>query len=169
MEVEDIPDTLSSFTLFGDLSRPALEAMAHAFEEEWFGEGQRIIREGFTGTGFYVILDGQASVQIDGAERAKLGRGDFFGELSILLDEPPSADIVALGPLRCLVLPRSQLTPLSVPTNPGLRGVPLRTRLGSVPARHVVRDAHCALASTRRLSPRSPPPRMCAEPSPCPT
>jgi CRP/FNR family transcriptional regulator, cyclic AMP receptor protein len=112
MELDDVVDTLSSFTLFGDLSRPELEAMAHTFDEEWFGEGQRIIREGFTGTGFYVILDGQASVQIDGEERAKLGRGDFFGELSILLDESPSADIVALGPLRCLVLPRSQLIDL---------------------------------------------------------
>jgi CRP-like cAMP-binding protein len=116
MELDDVVETLSSFTLFGDLSRPELEAMAHTFDEEWFGEGQRIIREGFTGTGFYVILDGQASVQIGGEERVKLGRGDFFGELSILLDEPPSADIVSLGSLRCLVLPRSQLTDLLTST-----------------------------------------------------
>jgi CRP-like cAMP-binding protein len=114
MEVDDVVDTLSSFTLFGDLSRPELEAMAHTFEEEWFAEGQRIVREGFSGTGFYVILDGEASVQISGEERAKLARGDFFGEISILLDEPPSADVVALGALRCLVLPRSQLADLLV-------------------------------------------------------
>jgi CRP/FNR family transcriptional regulator, cyclic AMP receptor protein len=67
------------------------------------------LRQGFSGSGFYVILEGEAAIRIDGEQRAKLSRGDFFGELSILLDEPPSADVVALMPLRCLVLPRSEL------------------------------------------------------------
>lgn len=67
------------------------------------------MRQGFSGSGFYVILEGEAEIRIDGERRAKLGRGDFFGELSILLGAPPSADVVALMPLRCLVLPRSEL------------------------------------------------------------
>src|SRR5437870_631010 len=100
----DIVDTLAGLTLFGDLSRPQLEAVAHTFDEQWFGEGQRILRQGFTGTGLYVILEGQASVRIDGVDRATLGKGDFFGDISILLGEPPVADVVALQPLRCLVL-----------------------------------------------------------------
>jgi CRP-like cAMP-binding protein len=33
-----------------------------------------------------------------------LGRGEFFGEVSVLLGEVPTADVVALRPLRCLVL-----------------------------------------------------------------
>jgi CRP-like cAMP-binding protein len=106
---DELADVLAGFTLFGDLSRPQLEAITHTFDEEWFGEGQRILRQGFSGTGFYVILDGDAAVRIDGEDRAKLSRGDFFGELSILLNEPPSADVVALTPLRCLVLPRTEL------------------------------------------------------------
>ncbi len=109
MNGDELADVQAGFTLFGDLSRPQLEAVAHTFDEEWFGEGQRILRQGFSGTGFYVILDGDAAVRIDGQDRAKLSRGDFFGELSILLDEPPSADVVALTPLRCLVLPRTEL------------------------------------------------------------
>ena len=109
MNGDELADVLAAFTLFGDLSRPQLEAITHTFDEEWFGEGQRILRQGFSGTGFYVILDGDAAVRIDGEDRAKLSRGDFFGELSILLNEPPSADVVALTPLRCLVLPRSEL------------------------------------------------------------
>ena len=100
----DIVDLLASLTLFGDLNRPQLEAVAHTFEEEWFSEGQRILRQGFTGTGFYVILEGEAAVRIDGVQRATLGKGDFFGDISILLGEPPVADVVALRPLRCLVL-----------------------------------------------------------------
>lgn len=106
---DEVVDALAGFSLFADLSRAELEAIAHTFEEEWFTEGQRIIRQGYSGTGFYVILDGEAEVRIDGESRAKISRGDFFGELSIMLDEPPVADIVALTPLRCMVLPRSQL------------------------------------------------------------
>jgi CRP-like cAMP-binding protein len=108
LDISDIIESLAGFSLFADLSRPELEAVAHTFDEEWFGEGQRILRQGFTGSGFYVILE-DASVRIDGQERAKLSRGDFFGEMSILLDEPPTADIVATTPLRCLVLARSDL------------------------------------------------------------
>jgi CRP-like cAMP-binding protein len=100
----EIVDQLASMTLFGDLNRAQLEAVAHTFDEEWFSDGQRILRQGFTGTGFYVILEGEAAVRIDGVDRATLGKGDFFGDISILLGQPPVADIVALRPLRCLVL-----------------------------------------------------------------
>jgi CRP-like cAMP-binding protein len=101
---QEIVDALSGLALFADLSRPQLEAVAHTFSEEWYPEGQRILRQGFTGTGFYVILDGEVAVRVDGQQRAVLGRGDFFGEVSVLLGEPPVADVVALRPLRCLHL-----------------------------------------------------------------
>ncbi len=117
-EDDDIVDTLASLALFSDLSRPQLEAVMHSMDEERFSQGARILRQGFTGTGFYLILDGQAVVRIDGQDRATLARGDFFGEISILLDEPPVADVVASTPLHCLVLPRAQLTPwlMSMPS-----------------------------------------------------
>ena len=102
-------EALASFTLFSDLSRPELQAVCHTFDEESFAEGQRILRQGFGGTGFYVIMQGEAAVVIDGQERVRLARGDFFGEISILLDEPPNADVIALDELTCLVLPRDDL------------------------------------------------------------
>lgn len=103
-EQDDILESLASLALFADLSRPQLEAAAHTFEEVWFTEGQRILRQGFTGSNFYVILEGEAAVRIDGQTRATLSRGDFFGEISVLLDDPPIADVVALRPLRCVAL-----------------------------------------------------------------
>jgi CRP-like cAMP-binding protein len=101
---EEIADTLASFALFADLNGPQLQAVAHQFEEAWFPEGERILRQGLTGSGFFVIVDGLCSIRIDGEERAQLGRGDYFGEVSILLGEPPVADVVALSPVRCIVL-----------------------------------------------------------------
>ncbi|HSG85050.1 MAG TPA: cyclic nucleotide-binding domain-containing protein [Candidatus Limnocylindrales bacterium] len=102
---EEIVDRIAGFALFADLTTPQLDSVASLFEEAWYPEGERILRQGFSGGGFYVILDGDCSIRVDGEERATLGRGDFFGEVSILLGEPPIADVVALGPVRVLVLP----------------------------------------------------------------
>ncbi len=101
---EEIADELAGFALFADLSTPQLLGVAHAFEEAWFQDGERVLRQGMTGGGLYLILDGQASIRVDGAERAKLSRGEFFGEVSIFLGEPPVADVVAIGTLRCIVM-----------------------------------------------------------------
>jgi CRP-like cAMP-binding protein len=46
---------------------------------------------------------------VGGTPRTKLARGDFFGEVSILLGEPPTADVVAITPLRCAVLPGGEI------------------------------------------------------------
>jgi CRP/FNR family transcriptional regulator, cyclic AMP receptor protein len=102
-------DALARLSLFADLTHPQLEALAHSFGEEVFAEGQRVIRQDVTGGGFYVILDGEAKVVIDGQERARLSRGDFFGELSLLTDEPPAADVIATSLLRCLIIPDHEL------------------------------------------------------------
>jgi CRP-like cAMP-binding protein len=105
----DLVDVLASFALFADLTTPELESVVQTFDEAWFKEGERILRQGLSGSGFYVILDGTASIRVDGKERSTLRPGDYFGEISCLLGEPPVADIVADRPLRCLVLPGDQL------------------------------------------------------------
>ncbi len=102
-------EALARLSLFADVTHPQLEALAHSFAEEVFAEGQRVMRQDVTGGGSYVILDGEAKVVIDGQDRAHLSRGDFFGEISILTDEPPSADVIAASVLRCLLIPDNEL------------------------------------------------------------
>jgi CRP-like cAMP-binding protein len=104
-----VADTLAQLALFADLTPSQLEAIAHTHEEDVFAPGERVLRRGISGGNFFVILEGEASVEIDGEQRARLGRGDFFGEVSALTDEAPSADVVAVGILRCLVIPGPQL------------------------------------------------------------
>ncbi len=101
---DEIVESIAGMTLFADLSAPQLQGVAGRMEEAFFAEGERVLRQGLTGSGFYVILDGEVGVVIDGEQRSTLGRGEFFGEISILLQAPPVADIVALRPMRCLVL-----------------------------------------------------------------
>ncbi|MGH2454159.1 MAG: Crp/Fnr family transcriptional regulator [bacterium] len=103
-ERSEITDTMAGLALFADLNRAQLEGVAHVFEEQWFEEGERILRQGLGGSALYVILDGEATVTINGVPTAGLGRGDFFGEISVLLNDPPSADVVAVRPVHCAVL-----------------------------------------------------------------
>ena len=102
---DEIADAIAGMAIFVDLARPQLMGVASRFEEAFFPKDARILRQGLTGSGFYVILDGEADVVADGQKLATLARGDFFGEVSILLGEAPGADIVASRPLRTLVLP----------------------------------------------------------------
>jgi CRP-like cAMP-binding protein len=104
-------ERLAQLTLFADLKWPELEAVSHTFEEEVFAAGQRVLRQGISGSAFYVILEGEAAILIDGTERARLGRGDFFGEVTALLGGVPIADVRADTLLRCLALPGTQLAP----------------------------------------------------------
>jgi CRP-like cAMP-binding protein len=100
----DLRDELAHLALFADLDGPQLEGVAHIFEEVLYPAATRIVRQGFAGSGFYVILGGEVSVIVNGETRARLVRGDFFGEAAVLLGESPIADVVAQGPLRALHL-----------------------------------------------------------------
>jgi len=104
MNQQEILDALAGLALFSDLERPQLQAVAHTMTEESFPPGQRILRQGFSGAGFFIILDGDVVVRVDGDDVARLGKGDFFGEISLLLGEPPIADVVATGPVHVLQL-----------------------------------------------------------------
>ena len=107
------PDSLARLALFADLRGPQLEEVAAALEEQRHPRGARLIREGLSGSGFYVILEGDVSIRIRGADRARLAAGDFFGEMSILIGEPASADVVVVSDeLRCAVLAEPELRPL---------------------------------------------------------
>ena len=104
-----VADTLSQLALFADLTPSQLQAIAHTHEEDVFAARERVLRRGLSGGNFYVILEGEAVVEDRGQEVARLGRGEFFGELSALTGEPPAADVVAATTLRCLVIPAAQL------------------------------------------------------------
>ena len=99
-----LTDTLAGLSLFADVGAAELNSIAHVMDERRFGDGERILRQGITGSAFYVILEGDATIRVNGKDFGTLGRGDFFGEISILLGEPPVADIVSRRDLRCAII-----------------------------------------------------------------
>ena len=65
-----------------------------------------MIRQGELGADAFVILSGYARVVRDGREVARLGAGQFFGEVAMLDGRPRTADVVAESRLRCIALSR---------------------------------------------------------------
>jgi signal-transduction protein with cAMP-binding, CBS, and nucleotidyltransferase domain len=71
MEVrDDVVNTIAAFSLFADLTGPQLEEVAHLFDESFFGQGERILRQGVSGSGFYIILEGAAGIRVDNVDRS---------------------------------------------------------------------------------------------------
>lgn len=102
-------ELLTGLSLFADLTAPEIEAAAHALEEQTFSAGERVLRQGFSGTGFYIVVEGELDVRINGEDRGRLTRGEYFGEISALLSEPPTGDVIARTECRCLSLPAAEL------------------------------------------------------------
>lgn len=90
--------------LFSGLRDKQLRRIAAGGRQRAYKEGQAIVSEGEAGVGFYLIMDGAVEVRRAGKVLAKLGAGNFFGEMSLLDRNPRSSDVVAVSPTTCLVL-----------------------------------------------------------------
>ena len=94
-------ELLQRVPLFSDLDRRELEGVASSMKERTFNPGDTIAEEGKGGVGFFVIESGAASVSVRGEERAKLGAGDYFGEIALIADVDRTATVTADSELRC--------------------------------------------------------------------
>src|SRR4051812_14616971 len=103
------PEDLGQLALFADLPAAELEAIAPTCEKVSFGEGEWIIRQGDELSALYMILEGEVTTVIDDEDRRVLGKGSFFGEVSVLLDEPTSASIVTRTPVSCFLVPAPEV------------------------------------------------------------
>jgi len=95
---------LAGCALFSGVGPEGLAMLAERASEVDYGPGAVIVRHGEIGTGFFVIVEGNVRVIQDGVAVARLGSGDFFGELSVLDQLPRNAQVTADGPVRCLAL-----------------------------------------------------------------
>jgi len=97
-------EKLHAVPLFSGLKDKQLKSILASGKQQWYPEGRVIVGEGASGVGFYLILEGGVEVKRNGRAVAKLGSGNFFGEMSLLDSNPRSSDVVAVAPTTCLVL-----------------------------------------------------------------
>lgn len=122
-------------------------------------DGAVLTRAGERPQALYFLLDGSVSVRSNEQELARLGRGAFVGEMSLLTGGAATADSVALGRVAARVWPVSRLQALRA-RDPGLW-----TRVQSVLGRDIVEKIQRS-AGVGSLSPASPTPDGAASSSP---
>ena len=107
-------ETVRQLPLFAGLDDTALAIVVKSAREQRADAGDAIITRWEGTRHFYTVLNGEASVRSDTQTLRTLGPGDHFGELAALdwgagFGYARTAHVVAVTPLRLLVLPASGL------------------------------------------------------------
>ena len=97
-------DEVAAMPLFGGLSPGELDVLLSRFTPVSVGEGQVVIWQGEAAERFYVVRSGQLVVERDRRELARLGPGEAFGEIALLLEVPRTATVSALTDSSLLAL-----------------------------------------------------------------
>jgi len=97
---------IASNSIFEGLNMDALIRTAERSVLIPFRAGQNIISQGEEGDRFYVITLGKAKVVVDDSIKAVLGKGDYFGEISLLKGKPRSATVQAISDGSALAVDR---------------------------------------------------------------
>lgn len=105
-------EELKRVPLFGELDRRELAMLAKLLKEQRYPAGTVIVKRGTTGHGLYIIKEGTVSVRRDGQAVARMGAGDFFGEIAVLDGGPRTADVQADTDTVCLTLVSWEIKPL---------------------------------------------------------
>lgn len=102
--VSDAASMMGSVPFLSGLDDKKRDNVASQGKELSYNAGDTIVDEGAMGVGFYLVLEGKAEVRKQGKVLATLGKGQFFGEMSLIDEQPRSADVVAVAPTRCWAL-----------------------------------------------------------------
>jgi CRP-like cAMP-binding protein len=97
-------DVLRTVSLFEGLDEDELGRLADRFQERTVPEGDVVVEEGSTGTSFFVIAEGAATISVGGDMKATVGPGDSFGEMAVIDEDVRSASVVAATDLRLYFL-----------------------------------------------------------------
>lgn len=105
---------LPKSSLFEELNAEERDAVVQEMTLETYNEGDLIISEGETGTSLYIVASGEVNVYTQNPKGqnvflAKLGEGDFFGEVSVLTGKPRTATITAVTRTELLRLDKDKL------------------------------------------------------------
>lgn len=113
-------DALSNIDIFRDFPIQKAKEFITIIEEEHFKRGEHIIRKDTPGDKFYVITSGNVKVEgmeveseSEGSHNSsglykRYGTYEYFGEASLILDRPRSADVIAETDVTALTIDKTR-------------------------------------------------------------
>jgi CRP-like cAMP-binding protein len=87
-------DALQKVPFLSHVARKQLDGLAQTMADREAAAGKEIVTQGKGGVAFFLILEGQATVVVDGEERRTLGPGDHFGEIALIVPDLPRTSTV---------------------------------------------------------------------------
>ena len=112
-ELRGKAELFAGIDIFKPLSPEEHLMLAREMREEIYAEGELVLRQGDSGSTFYIIRSGEVAVSIKRDKRdvrvARLVAGDFFGEMSFLTGEKCNATVTAVTDVVIAALPHTVL------------------------------------------------------------
>ena len=103
---------LAAVPFFSALTPVDLAKLAGVLEDRWLDAGTVVFESGVAGDALYILREGVAERRVAGSTIGRIHALEVFGELALLTDEPRSASIVAVTPIRVWGLPRNRFDAL---------------------------------------------------------
>ncbi|MFZ1470001.1 MAG: cation:proton antiporter, partial [Paracoccaceae bacterium] len=91
------------FPLFSDMDETVLSHLARALVTRYVNAGERILRRDTTSKSVYFLASGAVEMEVAG-QTWRLGRGEMFGQMRLLMRRPVRAEVRAIAPSTLLVL-----------------------------------------------------------------
>ncbi len=107
--VERATELCARNPLFTGLTPGAIRWLVARMHPRRHAAGEMIFSMGNPGVGAVLILEGEVRIEAGGVELARLGRGDLFGEVSLVSEQPRTANAVALSDCELVFFLRSDL------------------------------------------------------------
>src|SRR5207237_4676856 len=101
-------DRLARVPLFAKCGKDEFQFLASEVDEVSLRPGQTLITEGEPTGSFFILTSGHVQVTRKGKAAARLGPGEFFGEIGMLDRGPATATVVTEGPVEAMVLSHAQ-------------------------------------------------------------
>lgn len=93
---EQVADMWAATPLFQGIPKREILLLSDSMHSRKFQSQEAVFHCNDLGAGAAIILNGEIEIRAEDVVLAKLGPGDFFGEVSLVLDERRTADAVAV-------------------------------------------------------------------------